>query len=52
VGETVEDLLLAYATSKLSAEAIYEAIHLASQALLQVTQPLHRAKAHLEVVGR
>lgn len=50
-GETVEQLLHAYAASKLSAEAIYEAIHLASQALLQVTQPLRRTKAHLEVVG-
>lgn len=50
-GETVEELLQAYAASKLSAEAIYEAIHLASQALLQVTRPLRRAKPHLEVVG-
>jgi uncharacterized protein (DUF433 family) len=50
-GETVEELLQAYAASKLNAEAIYEAIHLASQALLQVTQPLRHTKAHLEVVG-
>jgi uncharacterized protein (DUF433 family) len=50
-GETVEELLQAYAASKLSAEAIDETIHLATQALLQMTRPLRRAKAHLEVVG-
>lgn len=50
-GETVEELLQAYAASKLSAEAIYEAIHLASQALLQATRPLRRAKTHLEIAG-
>ena len=50
-GETVDELLNAYSASKLCVEAIYEAIYLASQALLQVTQPLRPTKPKLEPVN-
>lgn len=47
-GETVAELVRAYAASKLSAEAIYETIDLASQALLQGTQRLRSSQSQLE----
>lgn len=47
-GESVEELVRAYAASQISAEAIYEAIDLASQTLLQVTQPLRTTKPQTE----
>jgi uncharacterized protein (DUF433 family) len=39
-GETVEQVVQAYALSQLTPEAVKEALHLADQALVQATQTL------------
>jgi uncharacterized protein (DUF433 family) len=44
-GETVEQVVQAYARSQLTPEAVKEAIHLADQALVQATQTLQPAAA-------
>ncbi|MFN8486712.1 MAG: DUF433 domain-containing protein [Caldilineaceae bacterium] len=44
-GETIEEVVKGYARSKLTPEAVREAIQLASQALVQSTQALQREVA-------
>jgi uncharacterized protein (DUF433 family) len=44
-GETVEQIVQAYAQSQITPEAVREAIHLADQALVQATQTLQLAAA-------
>jgi uncharacterized protein (DUF433 family) len=44
-GETVEQVVRAYAHSQITPEAVREAIHLADQALVRATQTLQSAAA-------